>query len=264
MVRILMVDPSILDRKRVRAVLEAAGHQVTEAETPAQALKQIAQHQAGYFHLVITEYAFPDEDGVAFIRQLKADQATALSPVMVLSKHMDKDEMFAAIHAGASNLVAKPFGGDLLLRRVTETLAEANVLRQGEEGSLTWSLASYLVREMRRADRLGSPLSLIVGRATPGDSVLMGHLCNAIHRELRASDILARLGEDRLVLILPDTDAAGVGIVQDRLAKAVAALAVQEEDRPALHVQFLMGTATYPDEGSEHDLLLRLAEERAG
>lgn len=262
MSKILVVDSSLLDRKRIRGILEAAGHEVTEIDSPHQAMAHPALHQKEAYQLLITELVFPNHDGLSFIRTLKAHQPTAMTPVLVVSGQNGKEDLFAAIQAGASNMVAKPFGGDLLLRRVTETLAEGVKSRQGDEGALTWRISDYLVRETKRCDRTGSALSLIVGRVSPHDPATMTHVMTAVYRMLRATDILARLGEDGVVLILPDTDRAGVRVLQDRLTRTMASLGRDDADRPALRVELRLGAATYPTEGADSDALLQLAEER--
>jgi PleD family two-component response regulator len=255
------VDPSLLDRKRIRGILEAAGHQVTELDSPERALAHLATTSRGAYRLIVTEIAFPDADGLAFIRKLRSHEGTSSTPVVVVSSHSEKEEIFAAIQAGASHMVSKPFGGDLLLRRVTETLAESQAARQGEDGSLSWRITDYLARELKRADRLGSPLSVLVGRVTPKEAIEAAMA--AIRRMMRASDILSRLGEDGLVLILPDTDAPGSRVVEDRLLRAVQALSKAEGNRPPLRVELRLGSATYPADGPDSETLLHLAGERS-
>lgn len=264
MSKVLVVDSSLLDRKRIRNILEAAGHQVLEAEGPQQAFDQLAAIPRGLVKLLVTEVSFPNgEDGLAFIRQFRADRVTEGAPVLVVTGRTAKEDMFAAIQAGASNVVGKPFGGDLLLRRVTETLAESGSPRLDTDGALTWRMTDYVSREIKRCDRTGSALTILYGRISPADGGTVTFVLQALEKLMRASDILTRSGEDGFILLLPDTDVAGARVVRDRMLRLVERFAQPEGDRPGLQVRLKLGAATYPEEGKDGDVLLLLAEDRA-
>ena len=263
MSKILIVDPSLLDRKRIRGILEAAGHQVEETDSPTQAAAYLANVPKGTIKLVVSELAFPDHpDGLDFVRQVKTRHLTAMVPVLVVSGLSSKEDTFAAIQAGASNMIGKPFGGDLLLRRVTETLAEASAGLQGENDSLSWRTADYIYRELKRCERTGHPLSILIARIRPHDAHTVSQVLAGLQKLMRASDILARLGDDRIILILPDTDVPGTQVVQGRVERLVQALTVETEERPGLTVWVKVGAATYPAEAADGEALLLLAGER--
>ena len=115
-------------------------------------------------------------------------------------------------------------------------------------------------REVGRAARKGRRFSLVVidldhlkevndtqGHLA-GDRCLQA-LADACRRVLRAADSAYRIGGDEFVLLLPETDAGQIDAVGRRLAETAAP-------------KFSLGAATYPDDGSELDSLLDVADQR--
>jgi PleD family two-component response regulator len=255
---ILIVDPSIWDRKRMRGVLEAAGHEVLETAEPAEARRLFATPAAAAVSLVLTELSFPDASGLEFVAWLK--QEYGRMPALVVSQQPSRDAVIQLVHAGGRMLITKPFGPDMLLRRVTEALKEEEALRQGEDERLTWQIDSFIRREIKRAGRTGAPLSVIVGRVEGADpGPLVDELMRTFLVKLRESDVIARLGERELFLFLPDTNVPGAINVAERLK--TEALAVGE----ALQRRLLLvvGSASFPADVENASALLALAQQRA-
>jgi PleD family two-component response regulator len=254
--KILIVDSSLMDRKRISNILAAAGHGVLEVSSPAEAIRELQAMSRGAVTLVLTELHFPEGTGLDLIDWMKGQPEWAPIPLLVITTQPPREQVIDLVLAGASTIVTKPFGADLLLRRVTATLAECNLLRQGEDSHLSWELADYVRRELKRSDRNGTPFSTVIcrvldtlgGRAVP-------LLISGIAPTLRESDILARLGEDRVILLLPETDAMGAWTVEERVGRVAAGLEVP--------VRVATGAATYPIEVRDGDVLLALASSRA-
>lgn len=259
--KIMLVDPSPIDRKRMRNILEAAGHAIMEVSTPNEAMQELLNLPRGAVKLVLTEMYFPDTTGLEFVRWLKRQGWLPYLPVLVVTSQPPRETVIELVVAGASTIIPKPFGSDLLLRRVTETLHQSDVAHQGEGDSLSWPIGDFLRRELKRAERNGADFSIVVcrvldtleGRAVPA---LMGCLMKI----MRESDIWARMGEDQVVVLLPDTDAIGASVVEARIWKAVRALDEHPEQPMTLDV--VTGIATFPSEAADGESLLALAKER--
>lgn len=80
--RILIVDDSEFARRLLRTVLEAAGHDVVEADGGRQALAAIAN---GAVDLMIADIHMPEMDGLTLVRRLRADPLHRLVPVVLLT-----------------------------------------------------------------------------------------------------------------------------------------------------------------------------------
>ncbi|HEV3309098.1 MAG TPA: sensor domain-containing diguanylate cyclase, partial [Chloroflexota bacterium] len=94
------------------------------------------------------------------------------------------------------------------------------------------------------------------GRAF-GDEVLR-RIAGTVRSVERASDVLARRGDDEFVALLPQTTARGAEIVARRLQTALAEDVVVR-DR-SLSVRASIGIATFPDEAADAASLLNAAE----
>lgn len=260
--QILIVDGSVLDRKRMRAILDAAGHDVIETADPEQALERLNSMPENSVNLVLTEVAFPKPSGLDLVRKLKAHSAVGHSPVLVVTEQQPRERLIQLIREGASTVIAKPFGGDLLLRRVTEALAERRTLRQGEGEYLTWQIEDYLRRELKRAERSGTTFSVVVCRLLDlMDGRALPHLLGGLTHLMRESDILARQGEDTVIALLPDTDWAGASTVEARILSLAEQAA---SERIMLPLRLVTGAATFPTEATDGQALLSLAQSRAG
>jgi diguanylate cyclase (GGDEF)-like protein len=124
-----------------------------------------------------------------------------------------------------------------------------------------------LRRELRRADRSGTPLALLImdldefkrlnddyGHAA-GDEGLR-QVARALVRTVRGSDHVFRWGGDEFAALLPDTDEAGAATMVQRLRSAVAALKTPGPDL-ALSVGVAVQT---PGDPLDDDALLSRAD----
>jgi PleD family two-component response regulator len=262
--KILIVDPSPVDRKRMRNILEAAGHGVVEAASPAEAIRELERTPRGGVVLVLTELDFPEASGLDLVRWARGQEGGSQLPIVAVTAQPPRERVIELINQGVSTVVTKPFGADMLLRRVTALLAELGLLRQGDGDSLSWQITDYVRRELKRSERSKSPFSLLVcklrdplgGRAVPA-------LMTGLAPLMRESDVLAHLGDDQVVVLLPDTDSMGAWAVEDRVWQVVRSMAEPRGERPAITLAVTTGAATFPGEAADAEALLRLAQDRA-
>ena len=72
--------------------------------------------------LILLDLALPDQSGVSLVRQLRADPATRDIPILALAATNDDDLRFAALQAGADDVLAKAIDHASLLARVRNLL----------------------------------------------------------------------------------------------------------------------------------------------
>jgi len=262
--KILVVDPSLLDRKRMRSVLEAAGHSVVEMTSPGQMMAELGNVAPGTISLVLTELYFPEGTGVDVIQWLKQAKSLSHVPVLIVTAQVPRETVISLVLAGAATVVTKPFGGDMLLRRVTETLAAQTALRQGEAESVSWHLDEYLRRELKRAERNGAYFSVVMCHVLdPMAGQALPHLMGGLVHIMRESDVLAKMGDDEIVILLPDTDWAGAAVVESRVRAVVQGLEEEKGSRAMIPIQAHTGAATFPTEAADVESLLSLARSRS-
>jgi two-component system KDP operon response regulator KdpE len=149
---ILLVDDEKQIHRFLRPTLEAAGYAVAQAETGADALRELAAHPPS---LVLLDLGLPDIDGQTVLRRLRA---FADMPVIVLSARDRPAEKIAALDAGASDYVEKPFDMGELLARIRVALRETGSAKAAETLFRFPHLEVDLDRRVVRAD--GQPVSL--------------------------------------------------------------------------------------------------------
>lgn len=123
-----------------------------------------------------------------------------------------------------------------------------------------------LTLELKRAERFGSPLALVLADLDDfklvndrfghnvGDDVLRS-VGDVFRRTLRDVDLPARLGGEEFAVLLPETDLEGAQELSERLRTAVSELELEDAQGRPLHVTASFGIAVYPQSHSGDELL---------
>ncbi|TPP04557.1 response regulator [Rhizobium glycinendophyticum] len=114
--RILVVDDEPQIQRFLKPSLTAAGYEVVEAGTGAEALKAVATQAPD---LVILDLGLPDMDGKELIASLRGWSDI---PIVILSARDRESEKIAALDLGADDYVEKPFGIGELTARIRTAL----------------------------------------------------------------------------------------------------------------------------------------------
>ena len=117
--RILVVDDTPLNVKLLVDMLAALGHEVTSAANGQEALDQVALHTP---HLVLLDVMMPGMNGFEVCERLRANPATALLPVVLVTALDGKEDRIRGIEAGADDFLTKPINKHELLARVKSLL----------------------------------------------------------------------------------------------------------------------------------------------
>src|SRR5580704_2941477 len=125
MATILIVDDRPINREFLVTLLGYGGHRLLEASDRAEGL---ATAKAVPIDLVIADILMPIMDGYEFVRQLRADPASAAIPVIFYTAHYHEKEAEALARAcGVWHLLTKPCEPDVVLRTVDAALKDAAV-----------------------------------------------------------------------------------------------------------------------------------------
>ena len=114
-----MVDDEPDQRSLVRRIFERSGHEVRDANDGAAALRAARESTPD---LVVTDMMMPVMDGPEFIRQLRAEPATAAIPVLAVS-----GDCHLAVDADA--VVPKPYSSHRLIEAANALLEKGRDLR---------------------------------------------------------------------------------------------------------------------------------------
>lgn len=111
--RILVAEDDPATRELLTSLLEELGYHVTAVPDGITALAAV---QEAPFDLILSDVGMPGMDGFALCRRLKADPATRLIPVILLTA-IGEEYKPAGIEAGADEFLSKPvLSGELRLR----------------------------------------------------------------------------------------------------------------------------------------------------
>ena len=120
MTNILVVDDSPTIRRMVRAALEPVGPaRFVDAETGLEAIERLAFAPVA---LVVLDLNMPDMHGIEVLKFIRGHAAYRDIPVLVLTTRSDDASRAAALDAGATVYVTKPFAPAMLAAEARKLL----------------------------------------------------------------------------------------------------------------------------------------------
>ncbi|HEX5768492.1 MAG TPA: response regulator, partial [Burkholderiales bacterium] len=146
--RILVVDDQRTNAEMVSGLLRNLGYEVDLALDGAEALELV--HTRGP-DLVISDILMPRLDGFELCRRLRANAATALLPVILVTG-AEQGERIKGVEAGADDFLAKPVNWPELFARV-KRLLQVKAL-QDEIKELNTRLEQRVREQVAQLERL--------------------------------------------------------------------------------------------------------------
>jgi CheY-like chemotaxis protein/class 3 adenylate cyclase len=116
--KILVVDDVPENVRLLEAVLVPRGYAVVTANDGLEALELVATEEPD---LILLDVMMPGLDGYAVCSHLRANDDTAVLPVIMVTSSIGQEKT-KAIEAGADDFIPKPFNHDELLTRVRSLL----------------------------------------------------------------------------------------------------------------------------------------------
>jgi two-component system chemotaxis response regulator CheY len=117
----LVVDDSRVVRKVARRILEDLGFDVAEAGDGAEALAWV---RTAVPDVILLDWNMPVMNGLEFVRELRALQASAQVPVLMVTTNAESADIAGAKEAGVNDYVVKPFTPDTLQEKINALLAK--------------------------------------------------------------------------------------------------------------------------------------------
>ena len=223
--RVLVVEPSAIERSRLCNVLTAGEMEVYPAGDLITAVSAVASFEPD---LILAQLRLPTHNGFTLVRRIKADDATRTLPVILYSDLTTAEERIKALDLGALDLITEPIVSAELIARVRAALKARHILaileRQSHRDHLTGLanrsvLEDHLVRAWNAYQDRGVALAVIVvdldhfkaindtyGHPI-GDEVLRV-AARLLAGSVRSSDLVARYGGEEFVVVASEGTAA--------------------------------------------------------
>jgi adenylate cyclase len=148
--RILIVDDTAMNLKLLEGILTGHGYAVSTAPSGPVALERVRDEHPD---LVLLDVVMPEMSGYEVCRRLRADEATRLLPVIMVTALDPLQERVKGIDAGADDFLTKPINQPELVARV-RSLLRIKALHD-ELGELNRTLEQRVRDQVSQLERLG-------------------------------------------------------------------------------------------------------------
>jgi two-component system, OmpR family, alkaline phosphatase synthesis response regulator PhoP len=116
---ILIVDDEDDIRHLISYNLQKEGYRTTDVETGEEAIKVILRNPPD---LVVLDLMLPGVDGLEVCKQMKAEPATAMIPILMLTAKGEESDIVTGLELGADDYLVKPFSPRVLNARIKAVL----------------------------------------------------------------------------------------------------------------------------------------------
>lgn len=124
MLKIVVVDDSLIIRRNIAKMLERMGHEiVAEAKNGKEAIACYSKHSPD---LITMDITMPDMDGIEAVKGIIKRNEEA--KIIMVTSHGQEEMVIAAIKAGASGYVLKPVNAEKLSNAIKRIFPNAKPL----------------------------------------------------------------------------------------------------------------------------------------
>ena len=282
--RILIAEEDAFAAARMSETL-AIAHRVTVVGNCAEAQSRLDVET----ELIIASLTTPDGDPLRLVSQCRASELFRQLPILLIAADRDLPRLAKGLDLGANDYLIRPVDRNELLARTNIQIRRKRLqerLNQNYRRSLELALTDELTGLYNRRylfahldeliervnhDGIGAAVLLIdidhfkrvndtYGHAA-GDDVLRELAARATNT-VRSVDLVARLGGEEFVVVMPETGPAIAATVAERLRLAVASEPFALRAGGAgLPVTISIGVTTAAARGEDRDCLLKRADD---
>jgi two-component system, chemotaxis family, chemotaxis protein CheY len=119
-IKILVVDDFATMRKVLRNLLKQIGYEnIVEAEDGVAALKILKSQK---IDCIVSDWNMPNMTGLELLKAVRADGELGATPFLMVTAEALQDNVVAAVRAGVSNYIVKPFTAETLNGKIQKIM----------------------------------------------------------------------------------------------------------------------------------------------
>jgi two-component system, cell cycle response regulator len=282
--RVLIIEEDAFAAARMSETL-ALAHQVTVVGSCTEAQSQLD----GQTELIIASLTTPDGDPLRLVSQCRGNELFRQLPILLIAAERDLPRLAKGLDLGANDYLIRPVDRNELLARTNTQIRRKRLqdrLNDNYQRSLSLALTDeltglynrrYLLAHLdelvARVSRDGLDAAILLvdidhfkqvndtyGHAA-GDDVLRELAARATNT-VRSVDLVARLGGEEFVVVMPETGPAIAVAVGERLRLAIAnePFTIRASDE-RLPITVSIGITSAIAGGDDRDRLLKRADD---
>jgi two-component system cell cycle response regulator len=282
--RILIIEQNAFAAGNLADALKPLAPSVLRVATCAAAMAQLDR-----IELVIASLSAPGDDALRLVGHCRAQDPSRHLPILLIAESSDLPLLAKGLDLGAHDYLVRPVERNELLARCDLQIRRKRLqdrLNQNYQRSLSLALTdeltglhnrrylfAHLDELIERANRDGIRVALLLfdldhfkkvndchGHAA-GDEVLRQVAARTIS-SVRSADLVARLGGEEFVVVMPETELAMAAAVAERLRAAIARQPFIVGAAPAaLSLTVSIGVSAAAPGGDARELMLARADD---
>jgi diguanylate cyclase (GGDEF)-like protein len=272
---VLLAEPDPARATDVTAKLEECNIRVVRCAL-AQPIQELLDREVP--DVLVLASGLPDATGDVVIRMVRQDPRFRLLPILLLGPR-DVVAHVAGLQAGVDDVLSYPIDPAVLTQTVISRAERGRRVREllhRDELTGLLNIATLLGELENAVDscrRHGGPLAFVVfdldrfhevndrWGTIAGDQVLL-HVANVFRSNVRASDVIGRLGGDEFGMILRGGGSEGAAVLAQKLRSVLGRHPAPAPDGGQVAVNASVGWASYPEDGENAAALSHAAWKR--
>ena len=252
--RVLIVGPARARLDAISDQMQASLNCTLSTTNGPEALGSISESGRAPDIVILPDRLEDGRDSLFLLAELRSRPATRHSAIVMIAGARDSDAAIAALDMGASDVADAAISDAELIFRLQRQLRskrEADLLREALDDGLRMAVTDpltglynrryalpHLARVAERAARTGRPFAVMVldldhfkrvndthGHAA-GDAVLR-EVAMRLRSNIRGVDLIARIGGEEFLVVMPETDLTQARIAAERLRRVISSAPIQ-------------------------------------
>jgi len=176
--RFLVVDDATFTRDLIKKTLRNVfpGCEVFDAPTVRKAQVMLKQQAVD---VILSDWEMPEVTGEEFLKWIRAEEAFAKTPFIIVSSRGEREFVAKAIQAGVNDYLGKPFTPDDLLQKVSKQLKRIGKSPNSSRSAGTTQGIAFASVEALGAKPVNAPPAAKIEAVSSSVAALTGQILKA-------------------------------------------------------------------------------------